>query len=386
VSEEFAGALNDLREFLLGIADPGLFRANAFRIVGLPANSSDSAIRKQAKKLEFEAQHQNGAGNNAGPLPLAGDDSRELLPDAMQRLKDPERRFVEEFFWFWPRPRLGNDDPAIAALAKRDIATAIEVWTGEVGRDDDYGRACHNLAVMFHTLALDVEYARQFEETAGLQKLQCSYWEKGFEHWQSVLSDDAFWNEWDTRVSELNDPRLTTSTTQQLRAALPTILLLINAQIAGNASARGAAAEAQGYRRLMEASGFDCAVVEEACARAALQTREQINSLCHAAEQEAATAPASADEGVRRLLDQSRSLLARIDILLGNDSALSNEARDEIADAVTNNLLLYCEESGSWAIGRELLDATRPYAVSLAVRERIDYLRSQFLRHAYSAG
>jgi len=183
----------------------------------------------------------------------------------------------------------------------------------------------------------------------------------------------------------LNDPRLTNSTTQQLRAALPTILLLISAQIAGNASERGANAEAQQYRRPMQESGFDGALIEEACGRAALQTRERISVLCHAAEQDSAAAPAIADEGVRRLLEQSRSLLARIDVLLSSASGIGSEARDEIADAVTNCLLLYCKESGSWTIGRELLDATRPYAVSLAVRERIDYLRSEFLRHAYSA-
>lgn len=385
MSDEFAGGLNDLREFFLGIAQPALFRANAFRVVGLPANSSDSAIRKQAKKLEFEAQHQSNMTKSVGPLPLASEAPDELLPDALQRLKDPERRFIEEFFWFWPRPGFGNDDPAIAALGNRDVSAAIEIWTGEVGRDDDCGRAAHNLAVMFHTLALDVEHARQFEETAGLHKIQYSYWEKGFSHWQDVLADDSFWNTWNVRVCELNDPRLTNSTTQQLRATLPMILLLISAQIAANASERGANTEAQQYRQLMQASGFDCAVAE-ACSRAALQTREQISSLCRAAAQDAAAVPANADEGVRRLLEQSRSLLARIDVLLSNNSGLGNEVRDEIANAATNCLRLYCAESGSWTIGRELLDATRPYAVSIAVRERIDYLRSEFLRHAYSAG
>ena len=386
MSDETVGILDDLLEFLLGIAQPGLFRANAFRIVGLPANASDSAIRKQAKRLEFEAQHPGNAGQTGGPLPLDAEPINEMVPEAMQRLKDPERRFVEEFFWFWPQPGLGNNDPAIAALGNRDVEAAIEIWNGEVGRDDDAGRACHNLAVMFHTLALDVEYARQFEETSGkLRKVQYTYWQKGLSQWQSVLCDEAFWSSWNIRVSELNDPRLTSKTTRQLRTALPTILLLISAQIAANASQRGENAEAQQYRRLMQESGFDCALVEEACGRAALQTRKQISILCRAAEQDAAAGPATADEGVRRLLEQSRSLVATIDVLLTSNSALGNEARDEVADAATNCLYLFSEAAGNPKVALGLLDLTRPYAVSLAVRERIDYLRKEFLRHIYSA-
>ena len=76
----------------------------------------------------------------------------------------------------------------------------------------------------------------------------------------------------------------------------------------------------------MQESGFDCSVVEEACGRAALQIRKQISILCRAAEQDAAAAPATANEGVCRLLDQSRLLVTSIDVLLSSDSALGNEA------------------------------------------------------------
>jgi hypothetical protein len=386
VFDEPSPGPNDLLESLFEMAQPLLFRANAFRIVGLLTNASESAIRKQAEKLQFQARHGGNAEATIGPLPLEPEPVIEVVLEAMQRLHDPERRFLEEFFWFWPQANLGSNDQAIDALSKRDVEAAAEIWSGQSSRADDDGRASHNLAVMFHTLALDVEYARQSEAaSAKLRNVQYSYWEKGLSQWQAVLSDERFWNTLNERVVELNDPRLTSDTIRQLRLSLPVTLLLISAQLAASATERGAIVEAQQYLRLIQQCGFAGEVVQEAVGRAALQIRQQISAMCKAAEHDAVAHPATADEGVRRLLVRSSSLLTAIDVLLV-DSAIRNEARDEVAVTVTDCLLLYLEAAGSWKIALELLDLTRPCAVSLAVRERIDYLRAQFLRYAYRTG
>lgn len=374
---------DDLLESLFEMAQPLLFRANAFRIVGVLTDASESAIRKQAEKLQFEMRHGGNAGSSVGPLPLEPEPVIEVVLEAMQRLHNPERRFLEEFFWFWPQPGLGGNDQAIHALSKRDVEAAVEIWSGQSSRADDDGRASHNLAVMFHTLALDVEYARQSETvSAKVRKFQYSYWEKGLSQWQAVLSDERFWTTLNERVAKLNDPRLTSDTTRQLRLSLPITLVLIGAQLAASATERGAIVEAQQYLRLMQECGFAREVVEEAIGRAARHIREQISAMCGAAEYDAVAHPASADEGVRRLLLQSSSLLTAIDMLLV-DSTIRNEARDEVAVAVTNCLFLYLEAEGSWKTALELLDLTRPCAVSLAARERIDSLRTGFLRYAY---
>src|SRR3712207_9001777 len=67
------------------------------------------------------------------------------------------------------------------------------IWSGQSSRADDDGRASHNLAVMFHTLALDVEYARQSETvSAKLRKVQYSYWEKRSEEHTSELQSRQY--------------------------------------------------------------------------------------------------------------------------------------------------------------------------------------------------
>jgi hypothetical protein len=387
VSDESTCSLDNLLEFLLELAGPGLFRANAFRVVGLSAHAAEKEIRKQVDKLQFMVRNPGNAGPTPGPLPLDPPPGDETVGEAAQQLRDPERRFIDEFFWFWPQPGLGNKDPALAALSNRDVEVAIEIWTGEARRKDDHGRSAHNLAVMFHTLALDIECAKQTETISKkLGKVQYTYWHKGLAQWQAVLADEEFWNQLNARVLELNDPRLTSVTARQLRMALPLILLMINAQIVAQCSARGAGAEAKQYRRLMQESGFAEDLVEEACGRAARQLRDLISTICKTAEQEADRDPATADEGAARLLQQSGPLLVAIDMLMPSGVAMGDEARDEVATAATNCLLLLRDELAKSEVARKLLEQTRPYAVSLAVRERIDFLRAEFLRSAYKVG
>jgi hypothetical protein len=387
MSDESTFTLDNLPEFLLDLAGPALFRANAFRIIGLPAHVAETEIRKQGDKLRFMLRHGGSLGGRAvGPLPLDPTPLDETVSDALHRLSDPETRFIDEFFWFWPQSGLGSKDPAFVALSNRDVETAIEIWTGEARRDDDHGRSSHNLAVMFHTLALDIEYARETETISKkLETVQYTYWHKGLSQWQAVLADEEFWNQLDLRVFELNDPRLTIASARQMRTVLPLVLLLINAQIVARASTSGASAEGLKYRSLIEESGFAEELVEEALGRSTQLIRNVISTNCRTAEQEAYAAPATADKSARLLLQQTQPLLAAIDMLLPS-VATGDEARDEVATAATNCLYLLSDETAKSEVARELLEMTRPYAVSLAVRERLDYLRAAFLRSAYRDG
>jgi hypothetical protein len=383
--DESTDSLDHLTEFFLKLAGPGLFRANAFRVVGLQAHAADTEIRKQGDKLKFMGQHPGSAGRRTvGALPLDPPPLDEAVNDALQRLRDPEHRFIDEFFWFWPQPGLGSKDPAIVALGNRDVDSAIEIWSGEAARDDDHSRSSHNLAVMFHTLALDIEFARQTEEVSKkLEKVQYSYWQKGLSQWQAVLADEKFWDQVSSRVLELNDPRLTTDWARRIRSALPLVLLLINAQIVCRASTGGASAEARKYWSLIRESGFSAELVAEACGRSARGIRDVISAICRTAEQEAEADPTAADESARRMLEQTQPLLTAIDMLITSGMTLADEARDEVATAATNCLYLLSDQAGKSEVARELLEMTRPYAVSLSVRERIDYLNAEFLRSAY---
>lgn len=330
-------------------------------------------------------QHPGSAGRTtAGALPLDPPPLDEAVSEALQRLRDPEHRFIDEFFWFWPRPGLGSKDPAIVALNTRDVDLAIEIWSDEARAKNDRSRSSHNLAVMFHTLALDIEYARQTEEISKpLEKVQYTYWQKGLSQWQAVLADDEFWDQVSSRVLELNDPRLTTDWSRRIRTALPLVVLLINAQIVCRAATAGANAEARKYWSLIGESGFSEADVAEACGRSARGIREVVSAICRTAEQEAEAEPATADESARRMLQETKPLLCALDMLIAGGVTLADEVRDEVATAATNCLYLLSDQAGKSEVARKLLELTRPYAISLSIRERIDYLNAEFLRSAY---
>jgi hypothetical protein len=385
MSDESSCRLKNLPECLLELAGFGLFRLNAFRVLGLQAHATDSEIRKQGDKLKFMGQHGGSVHQlTVGPLPLDPPPLGEAVSDALQRLRDPEQRFIEEFFWFWPQPGLGSKDAAIVALSNREIEAAIEIWIARARGSDDHGRSSHNLAVMFHALALDIEYARQTETISDrMEAIQHSYWQKGFSQWQALVADEDFWIRLESRVLDLNDPRLTTASVEQIRMGLPLVLLLINAQIVARASASGADGEARKYWSLRCEAGFSEAVVEEASARSARRIRDLISAICKTAERESEGNPEAAAECVRRMLQQTQPLLAGINLLLGSDGVEGDEVRDEVATAATNCLCLLSDDAAKSELARELLERTRPYAVSLSVRERMDYLRATFLRSAY---
>ena len=384
---DYTHSLPDLLQSLIDSNRPALFRSNAFRVIGLPAYAVPTEIRKQADKIRFSLRQGQRLNQSVrGPLPLDLPPLDETVSEALQRLNDPELRFVDEFFWFWPTPGQRKSDPALLALHSRDIDTAIEIWVGEARRPEDQGRSAHNLAVMFHTLALDIEYARETEEISGeLESVQYRYWQKGLLQWQVVLNTETFWADLDQRVAELNDPRLPVKAASQMRAGLPLVLLLLSAQIAVRACASGTTNEALKYRALIQESGFAEEIVEAAIGRTAQLLRKSISTSRKTAEHNSERDREAADESVRRLLDQTQPLIVAIDFLVpGMD--ISNEVRDEVATAATNCLYFLTDRTTKTEVVCDLLERTRPYAVSLAVKEKIDDLRAAFLRAAYKTG
>jgi hypothetical protein len=374
-----------LPEALLTAARPELYRANAFRILGLPVDATDRNIKRQAERVQLMEEF-GGAGalRTVGPLPLNPDPTVDDIREAIHRLQSPERRLFDEFFWFWPaQTGEGNADPALAALARHDLKTATQVWY-ERAEADEHGLATHNVAVMYHASALDLEYIPEIKPlSANLRKLQTAYWLEAFARWRMVLKDERFWLRLDARVGELNDPRLTSVSARQLRDALPLLLLLINAHLAVSAVGAGDNEEAERQKLLMRQSGFDAETIEDALRRACEEIVERVRTMCVASEPEAEADPPRAGEVTRRLLEESGALVREIENLLPVGDMLPEELRDEVAACALNCLVAFGRQPGAWRAALELLERARPFAASSGVRERLDDLRAYLLRSAY---
>ena len=182
---------------------PSLYRANAFRLIGLPVEASAQDVRRRAEALRMSESIGAAPPPGFEPLPPTERPSADEVREALQRVQDPETRVVEELFWFWPmNPGESRIDRALAATAAGDFATACGLWRNTPAG----GVGLHNLAVLSHAVALDHEAGetRQAldlvdEDRDYLQRL----WRQTHLDWTAVLDEPAFWQRFADRIREV---------------------------------------------------------------------------------------------------------------------------------------------------------------------------------------
>jgi len=179
---------------LLDAATPELFQANAFRITGLPVDATAREITKHADKLKMMEELGQGEAAHTAAFALNPPPTVDQIRNAIQKLKDPEQRVVDEFFWFWPE-RFGRviSDPSIRALADGDSNKALEIWGGKETDPTDGVVAMHNIALFWHLAALEWENYSKGTELSDEQRREVEqYWRNAFKRWEHLAVDDLF--------------------------------------------------------------------------------------------------------------------------------------------------------------------------------------------------
>ena len=219
---------------LLDVAVPTLYRSNAFRITGLQIDASARDLAWRSERLRTDEPLGAAALRSESALPLDPAPGGEAIREALQRLRDPEHRLVEELFWFWRMDATAREDPALEALTAGDTTTAVQIWR------EHGGIGAHNLAVLFHATALDLDLSSE-PLKADAQRRRDRCWRESFSSWKTAIDSEEFWSRLTARIPELQDPRLTTGPGRRIRAALPRTLLSISARLAVAARASKAA-------------------------------------------------------------------------------------------------------------------------------------------------
>lgn len=160
----------------------------------------------------------------------------EQIRESALRLQTPERRIVDEFFWFWPMKwGDGKQDPALLALAKGDKSKTYNIWTKLLTSDRSEKNTIskHNLAIMFHLTALENELLnlKASLSNESLSKID-QHWRMSFKLWEELTENETFWSLISTRIRILDDPQLTTGFTRRMRATFPEALDKINGLLA----------------------------------------------------------------------------------------------------------------------------------------------------------
>jgi len=275
--------LNQAESLLQG-AGPDLYRVNAFRLVQLPVSASQPRHHAPPRKITMLAKLGGTVDQIRGPLALVPPPNLDMVRAATLRLRDPEVRLLDEFFWFWPEHLAGDSpDPALADLQRGDVAAARKHWQAASPANVV---AQHNLAVLAHLMALDLE-CRALGAGRALDSLLCRMrdqaWADAWKCWQAVLEIQEFWDRFRARIRELSEPQLPEALADEFRRGLPVTLLAINANLAVQWAERRLPPEADRHRGLLRSSGQDAIDADEALRRALRPVRERIKTLCETA-------------------------------------------------------------------------------------------------------
>lgn len=358
---------------LLDAATKDLFRKNAFRITGLPVDATPREIGKHADKLKLLAELGQDPKPNAAfslcPSP-AGEDIR----DAIQRLKDPEKRLIDEFFWFWPQ-NFGESrsDEAIQALERSDLKGATEIWMSKRKHPTEGAVATHNLALIFHISALDWENRFLKSEIDPKRRDEVNeYWKTAFYRWGRILANEQFWEKVVTRAQQLNEPNLTTGFVRQMRATLPAAIIKINAELAFAFGEAGKSELARLHIELIDGIPAGTVTVAKIAEMVLTPARRRLQEHVRNAKEIGDKNPSDAIAAARALLENMRSTLFLFDLFISKNGQFRNDASDEVAEACNQLQVTYHNATNDNEACLEFLKIVLPFAASQELRELIE--------------
>ena len=326
---------------LVSAAKRNLFATNSFRILGLPVEATVREVSKQAEKLKQMEQLGLAAEGMGRAFPLNPPPSFDQVREAIQRLKDPEKRLIDEFFWFWPQQfGQSNSDPAIQALFAGDSQTAIQIWNVKESDPTDGVAATHNLAVMWHLTALESE-TRIADSQANFEarsKLDAK-WANAFKFWERVVADDRLWDNLNGRVREVNDVRITTGFTYRMRRSLPEALFKINGELALEYAEAGQVELARIHGRYLQEAGHGWADAQKTAELVLGPLARRLKEHARLAKQRSVTLPREGGAVAEELATLAAGSVNTFDLVCGPNSRFRNELFDEIAE-VCNQLVV----------------------------------------------
>jgi hypothetical protein len=360
---------------LLDIATPEMFRTNAFRITGLPVDATARAIAKHADKLKMMEELGQGKSVHTGAFAFQNPPTVDQIREAIQRLKDPEQRIIDEFFWFWPR-QFGQSasDPAILALEGGDADAAFDIWTALETSPSDGPVAMHNVAVLRHLMALEWEnhYARTDGFTQEKRRETEKLWRAAFKRWDLLAVDDLFWESVSARITQLDDPRLTSGFARRMRATLPHAIDKINAELAVRYAESERMDLAQAHVQFMRETNQGLDNIDKTAELVLAPATSRLKQQIQLARERAAKNPVDAVKAALELLDHARRALPLFELFFGKESVARNELSDEIA-ALCNHLPIdYHKATGDDKGCIDLLRAALAFATSIDLRQQIE--------------
>lgn len=354
------------------MCNEGVYRRNAFHILGLQTNASARDIRHRKEDLDSanELGRQSWSKEFSHWLSASEIPSYPQVSEAFEFIEDPANRVVSEFFWVWPT---GEKDSAVKDFlaGRRDVA--IKAWLDD---SRSYGRrrsvALHNLAVVYHALAIEGELAT----ISGVIDLAEScktieYWRKCFAYWEEIADDDDFWDLYEQRMRELDDPRLTSGFIRRIRQEFPIAFDDINARIAFLYAKQGNQRDARRHVEYMKKTMSDIDDVTQSLDKLFEPLENQIARVVTGCRARVAK---NAEEGascVEEVLDASADIVMAAEYLLDITNARRQRILSDIFESCNSFLVAFGNQTKKWDICLRLNNRLMPLACTQALQDRV---------------
>jgi TPR repeat protein len=344
------------------LIDDTAYRHNPFRLAGLRTDADSRQLRKRVTELDAGAKL--GAPlAHAGVLPVTPAPDPADVKAALNQLREPVHRLVQELFWIWPAD---GADPAMDALAGGDVGGAERIWLDRLDQD---AIAAHNLAVLRHVQGLETPRGRAPET-----------WLDALTAWDAAIGGAALWQRLHARAAHIDDRRLGEPALAELRRALPAALLRIHTTLIVRAAEDGDATTAGIHVDVLEQfaeqvarhpSAFDAGVIDDARGSAVRKLAAWLKTIADDAGRALAQRPREASAAAHRMLDRARVSLQVADRLRPPPDPVGAGAHDDLVRTAIACDDAHYHETKDAAASAALLERLGPIATTEAARQRL---------------
>jgi hypothetical protein len=314
---------------LSALASVELYRRNAFRLSGLPVDATLRQLRRRSQEIEAAARLGDDDLITGDPLyPVRPRPPAEEVLTALQRIRDPNQRLLDEWFWLWPIP-----DIDVEGANPGEVRAA---WSDMVGTGRAHAStAVHNLAITSHLKALEAGKSSKSVEGT---------WNRAYRRWRQVLRDERCWEWLEHRVEAIADPQLKVGAVAELRRELPSLLLEIHAEL--TVSEAGQPSRAKLHVNAMRASGFDRELIDQALIGAVQSHVYRLRSHGERAR-EAAMAREPYEPVVRSIVEETTKDLDVLDAVVGRSHPVASGVADRLAGGLRECVIAGINRSGA---------------------------------------
>lgn len=363
---------------------PELYWKNPYNMLRLPINASPRDIRRRGDDVEAARFDGTLASAMSCLVPRDFVFSDEVVKDLFEDLKDAPKRFFYMFFWLWPIAGMeAKDDEYIDAMISGTPdgrVKALTYWSNLANGDGvESAIAKHNLAIVYHLIALLYEQFYTDESTSVTEEDCDRYWNGCIKYWDSIADDDVFWDFLTDYIRDLKDPQLTTGMVRRFRHDFPLGFDQINAELLKRYVERNAEEDVKRHLRYMNSSQSELDDVSESLECAVQAVLRKAQSFSDKTYESVEADPHSALQKSREVISTARKLLAVARILEEDTSLNVGKIADDLALLILHCQVVYAKETQEWESCIAILETAWTIAqgdkAKTKIRENIDIVK-----------